>query len=199
VLLLFLGGVKMKEAKKSFRLFDSVLMSVVVILVVEAAAPAAAIGNSQFFWWIAVFLLFFIPYGLISAELGTTYRDNGGMYDWVKRAFGYKMGARVAWYYWINFPLWMASLAVLCTSSISKITGLEINTFAAIIIEIFFLFFVTFFGIMRFSKRKLIINISAVIKVLILLSLGIVSIYAAVTKGSVNVYTIQSLLPGFDI
>lgn len=84
------------EKKKKFRLFDAVLMAVCVVLVVESAAPAAAIGSSQFFWWIALLILFFLPYGLVSAELGTTYDDEGGIYDWVKRAFGRKWGARVA-------------------------------------------------------------------------------------------------------
>lgn len=189
----------MKETKKPFRLFDSVLMSVVVILVVEAAAPSAAIGNSQFFWWIFLFLLFFIPYGLISAELGTTYEDNGGMYDWIKRAFGRKMAARTAWYYWINFPLWMASLAVLCTSTLSQISGLKINTFFAIIIELFFIVVVNLIGSMQISQSKWILNIAAILKAFILLSLGVISIYIAITKGAANNYTIKSLLPSLDI
>ena len=58
---------------KQFRLFDAVLAAVCVVLVVESAAPAAAIGNSQFFWWALLLVGFFLPYGLISAELGTTY------------------------------------------------------------------------------------------------------------------------------
>lgn len=66
-------------------------------------------------------IFFFLPYGLISSELGTTYEGDGGLYDWVKRAYGKKAGARAAWYYWINFPIWMASLAVLFTE-----TGLDI-------------------------------------------------------------------------
>lgn len=70
-------------------------MAVCVVLVVESAAPAAAIGSSQFFWWIALLILFFLPYGLVSAELGTTYDDEGGIYDWVKRAFG-RNGVRVS-------------------------------------------------------------------------------------------------------
>lgn len=189
----------MKESKKSFKLFDSVLMSVVVILVVEAAAPSAAIGNSQFFWWIFLFLLFFIPYGLISAELGTTYEDEGGIYGWVKRAFGQKMGSRTAWYYWINFPLWISSLAVLCTSTISQITGVEINTFTSILIELFFIIVVNVVGSMQISNSKWILNIAALIKAFILLSLGIISIYIAFTKGTANEYTIGSLLPSLDI
>ena len=106
------------EKKKKFRLFDAILATVCITLVAESVMPTAAIGNSQYFWWIFLIIAFCIPYGMISAELGTTYQSEGGMYDWVKRAFGAKWASRVAWNYWINFPLWIASLAVAVTFSI---------------------------------------------------------------------------------
>ena len=86
--------------------FVSVILSVIcVVFVAEAAAPAAAIGNQQFFWWILLIITFLLPYGMVVAELGTTYESDGGLYDWVRNALGDKWGSRVAWYYWINFPL----------------------------------------------------------------------------------------------
>lgn len=93
------------EGKKKFSLFSAVLSVICVVFVAEAAAPVAAIGNSQFFWWLFLLIAFLLPYGLISSELGTTYIGDGGIYDWVTKAFGHKWGSRVAWYYWINFPL----------------------------------------------------------------------------------------------
>ena len=48
-----------------------------------------------------------VPYALIATELGTAYPADGGLYDWVKRAFGDKMAARTSWLYWINVGLWM--------------------------------------------------------------------------------------------
>ena len=73
------------EKKKKFRLFDAILATVCITLVAESVMPTAAIGNSQYFWWIFLIIAFCIPYGMISAELGTTYQSEGGMYDWVKR------------------------------------------------------------------------------------------------------------------
>ena len=83
---------------KKFRLVDAILSVITVVFVAEAAAPAAAIGNSQFFWWIFLIIAFLLPYGLVVSELGTTYDDEGGLYDWVRRAFGDKWGSRVSWY-----------------------------------------------------------------------------------------------------
>ena len=66
---------------KKFRLVDAILSVITVVFVAEAAAPAAAIGNSQFFWWIFLIIAFLLPYGLVVSELGTTYDDEGGLYD----------------------------------------------------------------------------------------------------------------------
>ena len=76
--------------KKKFRLVDAILGTVCLTLVCESVMPTAAIGNTQYFWWILLLIGFCLPYGMITGELGTTYPSEGGMYDWVKRAFGPK-------------------------------------------------------------------------------------------------------------
>ena len=185
--------------KKKFRLFDAVLAAVCIVLVVESAAPAAAIGNSQFFWWIFLLLGFFLPYGLISAELGTTYEDEGGIYDWVKRAFGKKWGSRAAWYYYINFPLWMGSLAVLFTDVISTAFGFASNLFLTIIIQLLFIWGVVLVSSFKISDSKWILNIAAIFKAVIMLAIGGLGIYTAITKGSANSFTPKSFIPAFDV
>ena len=189
----------MAKKKKKFRLIDAVMASVCIILVAESAAPAASIGNSQFFWWIIMFIGFFIPYGLISAELGTTYDCEGGLYDWVKSAFGNKWASRVAWNYWINFPLWMASLAVLFYELFIGLTGLEINIGIEILLKLLFIVIVTTLSLFRISESKWIINIAAIFKVLIMLAIGVLGIYVAATKGMATKFTIESMLPNLDL
>lgn len=189
----------MNTKAKKFRLFDAVLAAVCVVLVVESAAPAAAIGNSQFFWWIFLLIGFFLPYGKISAELGTTYADEGGIYDWVKRAFGIKWGARVAWYYYINFPLWMGSLAVLFSDVLIQCFGLELPVWLTMVIQLAFIWIVVLISNYPVSESKWILNIAAIFKAAIMLTIGILGIYVAITRGSANHYTALSLLPSFDI
>jgi len=189
----------MPEKTKKFRLFDAVLAAVCIVLVVESAAPAAAIGNSQFFWWVFLLIGFFLPYALISAELGTTYEDEGGIYDWVKRAFGAKWGSRVAWYYYINFSLWMGSLAVLFTDVINVGFGIETGTISSIIWQLAFIWIVVIISNFKISDSKWILNIAAIFKAIIMLSIGFLGIYAMVTKGSVNEFTPQSFVPGLNL
>ncbi|MGJ7911074.1 APC family permease [Neobacillus sp. LXY-1] len=187
------------ENKKKLRLFDSVLMAVTVVLVAESVAPAAAVGPSQFFWWILLLIGFFLPYGLVSAELGTTYDDEGGIYDWVKRAFGPRNGGRVAWFYWINYPLWMGSLAVLVPTTITEIFGHEFGSISAIIISLAFIWIVTVISFFRISDSKWILNMAAIFKVFIMVSLGGIGIYFAFTQGVANTFNMKTMLPSMDI
>lgn len=185
--------------KKKFRLIDAILTVICVVFVAEAAAPVASIGNSQYFWWIFMIIAFLVPYGLISSELGTTYNGDGGMYDWIRAAFPKgKTAGRTAWYYWINFPLWMASLAVLCPSLITIITGAQLGTIPSLLIELAFIWIVVFISFSPASDNSWILNGCAVIKVLLALIMGGLGIYGAVTNGMANPYTAASLLPSFD-
>ncbi len=182
--------------KKKFRLFDAVLAAVCIILVVEAAAPSAAIGNSQYFWWIFLLLTFFLPYGLVSAELGTTYEDEGGLFEWVKRAYGRKWGSRVAWYYWINFPIWMASLAVLFTTVIEQIFEVKLNTMVYVLIQLVFIWVICILSLYPISENKILINVGTFCKTFLMLALGGLGIYTAIVYGAANpISSYKDLLP----
>lgn len=187
------------KKKKKFSLFSAILSVICVVFVAEAAAPVAAIGSSQYFWWIFLMLTFLLPYGLISAELGTTYTGEGGIYDWVSKAFGHKWGGRVSWYYWINFPLWLASLAVMCPELLGIVLGREIGLFPTLILELIFIWIIVFISFYPVSDSVWILNGAAVIKIIIAIVVGGMGIYVAATKGMANEYTLSSMLPSFDL
>ena len=187
--------------KKKFRLFDAILATVCITLVAESVMPTAAIGNSQYFWWIFLILAFCIPYGMISAELGTTYQSEGGMYDWVKRAFGPKWAARVAWNYWINFPLWIASLAVAVTDVVMGIFGIELSLMWLLILQLGYTWLVSILGTQRIGESKWVVNIGTFFKIAFMVGLGLLGIYVFVKTGeSANpVESVVDLLPSLDL
>lgn len=185
--------------KKKFRLIDAIMAVICVVFVAEAAGPVAAIGNSQYFWWLFLLITFLLPYGLISSELGTTYEGDGGLYDWVSKAFGKKWGGRVSWYYWINFPLWMASLALMYPKVINLLSGRELGMVPTLLIELSFVWIVVFISFFSVCDSSWILNGAAVIKILIALSLGGLGIYGAIHHGVANEYTFASMLPSFDL
>ena len=186
--------------KRKFRLADVVLSVICVVFVAEAAAPVASIGNSQYFWWLFMMVAFLLPYGMISSELGTAYPGDGGLYDWIHKAFPEtKWGARASWYYWINFPLWMASLAVVCPELLSVLTGLRFGWGARLLIELAFIWIVTWIACYPVCDSILILNISAAIKMLLALTVGVLGIVYVARSGFVNDMAPRTFLPGFDL
>lgn len=69
--------------------------------------PATAIfGPVLIFFFVIGALFFLIPTGLVAAELSALSPEEGGIYIWVKKAFGEKMGVLAIWLQWINTALW---------------------------------------------------------------------------------------------
>lgn len=186
--------------RKKFRLADVILSVICVVFVAEAAAPVASIGNSQYFWWLFMIIAFLLPYGLISSELGTTYAGDGGLYDWINKAYpDTNWGARASWYYWINFPLWMASLAVMCPELLTVITGVEFGVIPKLLIELAFIWIVTWIAFYPVCDSIIILNISAAIKILLALTVGVLGIYYVAKNGFVNDMAGRTFLPSFDL
>lgn len=187
---------KKPKHKYKFRLISAVLATVCIILVGDAVAPTASIGNSQYLWWIIMLIGFFVPYGLISAELGTQYPSEGGMYTWVKKAFGPKWAGRVAWFYWVNYPLWIASLADLVTTYLLQMLGVEMTWPLILAIQAAYIVLVSVLGVLRVSQSDVLSNIGAIAKFIFMAGIGGLGIYVLVTQGTANpVNSWTDLLP----
>ena len=185
-------------SEKKFNLLDVILSVICVTFTIEAVAPAAAMGNVQFFWWIFLIVTFLLPYGLVVAELGTTYDSDGGLYDWVREGLGDAWAARVSWYYWVNFPLWMAGLATMFPSIINALWGIEFSLPVAIIIELGFVWGVTIIAFSPVSEAEWIMNGGAAIKMFITAVIAIVGIWFAATHGFANDMSPATFLPDFS-
>ena len=187
--------------KKKFRLFDAILGTVCLTLVCESVMPTAAIGNTQYAWWLLLLVGFCLPYGMITAELGTSYPSEGGMYDWVKKAFGPKWAGRVAWNYWVNFPLWISSLAVAVTDIVAGMLDIELSIIALLLIQFVYIILVTFLSTKRIGESKAIVNTGTAFKIILLLGIGALGIYSYIKTGqSANPITgIGDLIPDFSL
>lgn len=172
-----------------------VLSVICVVFTIEAAAPASAMGNVQFFWWGLLIVTFLLPYGLVVAELGTTYDSEGGLYDWVRAGLGDTWAARCSWCYWVNFPLWVASLACMFPSVISSLAGQEVPLPMAMAMELAFVWGVTLLALSPVSEADWIMNAGAVIKVLITVVVGVVGVWYASSHGFANDMSPQTFLP----
>jgi glutamate:GABA antiporter len=96
-----------KKLRKGFRRFDMICYTVVSIIALNALGAFAANGAQALTWLVISAVTFFLPYGLLVAELGSTFPQEGGIYEWCKLAGGRLYAAFAATFYWITVPLLM--------------------------------------------------------------------------------------------
>ncbi|ARM35251.1 amino acid permease [Legionella longbeachae] len=71
----------------------------------------ALFGSSLIFFFIFSAIVFLIPVALVSAELSSTWSDEeGGIYSWVKHAYGENLAFFTIWLQWINTLVWYPTI-----------------------------------------------------------------------------------------
>ena len=109
---------------RALGLRDLVLFNLVAVVGLRWLATAAKAGPSAIALWLLAGLFFFVPQGLVVTELASRFPQEGGIYQWTKRAFGEKHGYLCGWCYWINnvlyYPNLLISTAVIATFVIGK-------------------------------------------------------------------------------
>lgn len=72
--------------------------------------PTAALsGGLIFFFFIFAAVTFLIPTALVSAELSSNI-NQGGIYQWVRQAFGERTGFLAVWLQWVNNLIWFPTM-----------------------------------------------------------------------------------------
>lgn len=81
--------------------------------------PATALfGSSLIFYFLLAAVCFLLPCALVSAELASTSRVDGGIYSWVKQAFGEKTGFLAVWFQWTENVIWYPTILSFVAGSI---------------------------------------------------------------------------------
>ena len=66
-------------------------------------------------------LVFLVPTALVSAELATGWPQQGGVYVWVKEAFGERWGLTAIWLQWFQMVIGMVSVLVFIAGAIAYV------------------------------------------------------------------------------
>ena len=96
-----------KKLRRVLSRLDTIFFLISAMVVVDTIGAIAVGGGETFTWLVVLFVTFFIPSALISAELGAAIPEEGGAYVWVRRAFGRYAGALTSLLYWAGTPMWL--------------------------------------------------------------------------------------------
>ncbi len=96
----------MDNKKKTLTLFSIVMINIIAVDSIRSLPLSAQYGFSLLFYYLIAGLFFLIPSALVSAELGTAWPETGGLYVWIKAAFGKSVGSVIIWLNWIFNLAW---------------------------------------------------------------------------------------------
>lgn len=100
----------MSENKAPLTVFSLTMITVVSVDSIRNLPATALFGSQLIAFFILGALFFLIPAALVSAELASGWPKQGGIYIWVKEAFGKRMGFLAIWLQWIENVIWYPTL-----------------------------------------------------------------------------------------
>src|SRR5258708_2187314 len=173
------------KLRKVLRRFDVVLFTACAIVGLDSVAFAAQSGAQAITWLVISLLVFLIPYGMLTAELGSTFPVEGGPYEWARMSFGRAAGAVTSILYWLSNPLWVggsltaATIAALDAFVVKKPLG----TVAEIIVGLVFTWVTVGIAIVAFRIGKWGPNIGTFVKIVVVAIFAILFIVFLVQHG----------------
>ncbi|VEB38260.1 amino acid antiporter [Legionella sainthelensi] len=100
----------MIEKKHSLTIFSLTMITVGSVDSIRNLPATALFGSQLIFYFFLGALFFLIPTALVSAELASGWAKQGGIYIWVKQAFGKKIGFLAIWLQWIENVIWYPTI-----------------------------------------------------------------------------------------
>lgn len=104
--------------KKTISIAGICMFSIIAVDSIRTLPISAEYGFSLVFFYLLAGILFLIPCAFVSAELASTWPQEGGLYVWIRQAFGQKTGFMAAWLLWVYNMVWFPTIvAFICMTA----------------------------------------------------------------------------------
>ena len=116
----------MKKRAPSLSVFLLAMINLAAVCNLKNWPMMAQYGfSSVVFIGIAV-VLFLLPVSLVAAELATGWPEEGGIFAWVKKAFGHRWGFLAIWLLWIENVFWYPTALSFISATLAYIFNPEL-------------------------------------------------------------------------
>ncbi len=99
-----------KNKGPGLSIFTLAMLITVAIDSVRNLPATALFGTALIFFFVFSSIVFLIPAALVSAELASGWTDRGGIFHWVRLAFGEKQAFLAIWLQWISNLVWFPTI-----------------------------------------------------------------------------------------
>ena len=173
------------KLQRHFRRLDMLLFTVCALVGLDTLGQVSGFGAATFSWLVILAIFFLFPYALIMAELGTTFTQEGGPYEWMKMAWGRAWGGVGAVLYWVTNPLWVGgSLAFIATAAWSTyLHPIGTGSVGDYAFKTIFIWISIIVAIISLKRGKWIPNIGAIVRIGVLAFFSITVVIYAIEHG----------------
>lgn len=138
--------------KRVINIFVLAMFNVAIMASLRNLPLISEFGLAAIFFFIVVGIGFLIPCALVSAELATGWPKSGGIYIWVREAFGDRWGFFSIWMQWIHNVTWYPAILSFVAATIAYVfdSSLAVNKFfilSVVLICFWGMTIVNYFGI----------------------------------------------------
>tara|TARA_B100001964_G_scaffold206437_1_gene237505 strand:+ start:79 stop:1461 length:1383 start_codon:yes stop_codon:yes gene_type:complete len=109
------------KSQKTISLFMLAMMNTAVVVGLEGLPEIGGFGLSLISYYAIFTLVYFLPVGLVAAELGVGFPGEGGVYRWVKEAIGERMAFLAIWCQWLQILVWYPTVLAVCAVSLAYV------------------------------------------------------------------------------
>lgn len=136
-----------KKPRKALSVFSLVMINIIAVDSLRSLPIGAEYGFTIVFFYILGGLLFLIPTALVAAELATGWPQTGGIYVWLREAFGKKAGFLIMWLQWLYNIVWYPTIMSLLAATLTYIFDPQLaNNKAYMLTMILFMFWTATFA-----------------------------------------------------
>lgn len=109
----------MHQSKRVLSVFSLVMINVIAVDSLRTLPLTAKLGLTLISYYCVAAIVFFIPVALVAAELATTFPKTGGIYVWVREAFGRRAGFITIWLQWIYNVVWYPTILAFIAATLA--------------------------------------------------------------------------------
>lgn len=109
------------KSEHKMGIFTLAMINVAAVLSLRNLPSLAEYGYTLIFYLTFSSLCFFVPSALVSAELASGWPRKGGVYLWVKEAFGEKWGFVAIFMQWVENLPWFPAILAFVASAIAYV------------------------------------------------------------------------------
>ena len=184
---------------KSLGVFALVMINIIAVDNLRSLPFSAAFGFSLVFYYLLAAIVFFIPIALVAAELATGWPDRGGIYVWVREAFGEWWAFFIIWLQWIYNVVWYPTILSFIAAELAYLVNPHLAESKIYMLSVILILFwsATLINCLGMKVSGAVSAVGAIIGVLlpILLISSLGMAWLGLGKGSQIHFTLENFFP----